>query len=307
MNYYLGFDGGGTKTDCALMDSAGGVLGEGTSGPSNPLRVGYEAAFAALNSATEKTLRAAKLEKNSIRAVCAALAGAGRPGVADEVKKFLSATFPGAFAHVASDFEAALEAAAGAGAGVVLIAGTGSAAFGRNAAGELARAGGYGPAIGDEGSAFDIGRRAFAAAARARDRGEASRLAEALLSAARCAGWDELIERVAARADDVFPRVFPAVAAAAESGDVVARDLLLGAAESLADLANAVMARLNLREQEFVLAKSGGVFGHSDILEQRLDTRLASLAPRARISQLKISPAIGAAQIARRLSEPARP
>jgi N-acetylmuramic acid 6-phosphate etherase len=307
MNYYLGFDGGGTKTDCAVMDAAGGVVGEGTSGPSNPLRVGYEAAFAALNSATEKTLRAAKLEKSSIRAVCAALAGAGRPGVADEVKKFLTAAFPGAFTHVASDFEAALEAAAGAGAGVVLIAGTGSAAFGRNAAGELARAGGYGPSIGDEGSAFDIGRRAFAAAARARDRGEAPRFAEALLSAARCPDWDELIERVAAHADDVFPRVFPAVAAAAESGDAVARELLLGAAESLAELAHSVISRLKLGAQEFVLSKSGGVFGHSRVLDAHLDARLELFAPQARISQLKTSPAIGASQIARRLSEPARP
>jgi N-acetylmuramic acid 6-phosphate etherase len=307
MNYYLGFDGGGTKTDCAVIDAAGRVVGEGSAGPSNPLRAGYEAAFAALNAAADKALAAAKLEKSAIRAVCAALAGAGRPGVADEVKKFLATAFPGAIAHVASDFEAALEAAAGAGAGVVLIAGTGSAAFGRDAEGNVARAGGYGPWIGDEGSAFDTGRRAVAAAARMRDRGEDSKFAESILSAARCKDWDELIERVAAHADDIFPRIFPAVVAAAESGDAATRELLLGAADSLTELAHAVIARLNLRDQEFVLAKSGGVFGHSPILEERLDARLALIAPRAKIGPLRVSPAAGAAQLARRISESARP
>ncbi len=82
---------------------------------------------------------------------------------------FLSQEFLNAVSQVTTDYEIALEAAVGAGPGVVLIAGTGSAAYGRNAAGEMARAGGYGPWVGDEGSAFEIGRRAVAAVARTRD------------------------------------------------------------------------------------------------------------------------------------------
>jgi N-acetylmuramic acid 6-phosphate etherase len=304
MSYYLGFDGGGTKTDCAVIDDAGRVLGEGTAGPSNPLRVGYEAAFAALDAAAAKALAAAKLEKPTIRSVCAALAGAGRPGVAEKVEKYLSGAFPGALPEVASDFEAALEAAAGDGPGVVLIAGTGSAAYGRNAAGEVARAGGYGPWIGDEGSAFDIGRRAVAAALRRRDAGGlAPGFAAAILSALRLTTWDELIERVAAHADEVFPRLFPAVAEAADGGDAAAGAILEQAAASLGELARAVIERLRLRDTEFALAKSGGVFGRSRRLEERLDALLSSLAPCAVIGLLRASPAVGAAQIARRLAE----
>ncbi len=304
MSYYLGFDGGGTKTDCVVIDAAGRVLGEGSAGPSNPLRVGYDSAFAAMTEAAGKALSVAHLEKNALRGVCAALAGAGRPGVAQRVNDFLHGAFVDAATSVVSDFEAALEAAAGSGPGVVLIAGTGSAAFGRNAAGQTARAGGCGPWIGDEGSAFDIGRRAIAQLARARDRGEAGgRLIEQMMSAIHCADWDELVERVAAHADEVFPRVYPAVVEAAEAGDAFARELLRSAADSLFDLARTVIERLGLKAQPFVLAKAGGVFGRSRFVDDRLDALLGSLAPKARADQLRVSPAAGAAQLARRLAE----
>ena len=77
--------------------------------------------------------------------------------------------------QVATDYEVALEAAVGSGPGVVLIAGTGSVAYGRNAAGETARAGGYGPWIGDEGSALRLDAARSSAVARSRDIGRARR------------------------------------------------------------------------------------------------------------------------------------
>jgi N-acetylglucosamine kinase-like BadF-type ATPase len=303
MTYYLGFDGGGTKTQAAILDATGLVVGEGAAGPSNPLRTGYDAAFASLRQAGASALKAASLDANRLRAVCAALAGAGRPGVATEVKKFLDSAFPNAETCVITDFEAALEAGVGAGPGVVLIAGTGSAAFGRNSAGEVARAGGYGPWIGDAGSAFEIGRRAVAAAAQARDRGEAdeSFLGQILVSLC-CATWDELIERVAADADQVFPSLFPAVVEAAASGDSAAQHLLEDAAASLVDLAEAVIERLHLRDQRFALAKSGGVFGRNRVLDDAVDAQLTRFAPGAKIEPLVTPPAVGAAQIARRFA-----
>ncbi len=301
MTCYLGFDGGGTKTDCAIIDQDARVLGEGTAGPSNPLRAGYVATFAALGEASKRALAAAAIDPQQIRGVCAALAGAGRQGVADEVEKYLVSAFPRALTCVTSDFEAALEAAAGVGPGVVLIAGTGSAAFGRSSSGEQARAGGYGPWIGDEGSAYDIGRRAVAEAARVRDAASPSNPLEArILAAVACASWDDLIESVATKADEIFPRVFPAVVEAAEAGEPAARAILQEAADDLAALARVVTERLKLSDREFVLAKSGGVFGRSRILDNRLDALLSAVAPRARIEQLRTSPAVGAACIARR-------
>lgn len=169
MVYSLGIDGGGTKTDCVVVDAEGTILGEGRGGPSNALRCGFDEAFRSISEAAAKALKGAHLSSSDIAFVCAGLAGAGRRNVVRRMMIFLAQGFPRATAHVTTDYEIALEAAVGAGPGVVLIAGTGSVAYGRNAAGETARAGGYGPWIGDEGSAFDIGRRGVAAVARTRD------------------------------------------------------------------------------------------------------------------------------------------
>ncbi len=211
MGYFLGFDGGGTKTHSVLLDASGAVIGEGLSGPANPLRsAGYEGAFASLREAAVAALGPANIQPQQISGVCAGLAGAGRRAVVRRVLVFLSQEFPAALSHVVPDYEVALEAAAGAGPGVVLVAGTGSVAFGRNAAGETARAGGHGPWIGDEGSAFEIGRRAVAAVARARDMGAPAGVLPGMIFAAlECPDWGELTLRVMKNPDDVFPKLFP--------------------------------------------------------------------------------------------------
>jgi N-acetylglucosamine kinase-like BadF-type ATPase len=303
MTYYLGLDGGGTKTDCVVVDSGGRVLAQAAAGPSNPLRVGFEQAFAALAEASRKTLEKARIQAGQLSAAGAGLAGAGQPEVARRMAQFLGEIFPGAFVHAATDLEIALEAAAGPGPGVVLIAGTGSSAFGRNAAGQLARAGGHGPWVGDEGSAFDIGRRAVAAVARTRDLAASpTSLGEMIPAALGIATWEEMIERIARAPDEILPRVFPLVVEAADSGDVAAREILLSSAVQLSWLAATVIRRLSLQQQEFVLAKSGGVFGHSRLLDSQLDLLLAGAAPRAKIQTLAVSPAVGAAQLAKRLA-----
>jgi N-acetylglucosamine kinase-like BadF-type ATPase len=302
MSYYLGFDGGGSKTECVVLDDAGRMVAQDIAGPSNPLRVGFDQAYAALDAAAATTLAKANLEARQVRAVCAGLAGAGRPSVVRGVMAFLEKTFPNSIVHATTDLEVALEAAAGPGAGIVLIAGTGSAAFGRNAGGQVARAGGHGPWIGDEGSAFDIGRRAVAAVARSRDLAAADTLlAETIPAALECSTWEELIERVAGNPDEVLPRIFPVVVEAADAGDNAAREILSHAALGLASLATAVIRRLGLTDEEFVLAKTGGVFGRSRLLDATLGSALSRAAPRANIGPLGVSPAVGAARLAERL------
>jgi len=233
-----------------------------------------------------------------------ALAGAGRRSVVRRMMVFLSREFPVAVTQVATDYEVALEAAAGAGPGVILIAGTGSVAYGRNAAGETARAGGYGPSIGDEGSAFEIGRRAVSAVARSRDvDAPVTVLAEMISSALDCPDWDDLLLRIMKNPDDVFPKLFPVVADAANSDDSAAKEIMFVSAIGLGHLAMIVIRRLGMKDQEFPLVKCGGVFGHCTVLDSLLDSVLASGALRAKISRLEISPALGAARMAARLSE----
>jgi glucosamine kinase len=304
MRYSLGFDGGGTKMDCVVLSRDGAVVGEGQGGPGNPVRCGYEVAFRSMSEAAAEALRRARLHTGDVSCVCAGLAGAGRRDVVRRATVFLGSQFPRATALVATDLEVALEAATGTGPGVVLIAGTGSAAYGRNSAGETARSGGYGTWIGDEGSAFEIGRRAVAAVARTRDLdAPVTLLAEMIPAALDCPNWDDLMQRIMKNPDDVFPKLFPVVADAANSNDSTAKEILFTAAIGLGNLAMIVTRRLGLKDTEFPLVKCGGVFGRSSMLDALLDSVLASGALRAKISCLQISPAVGAARMAARLAE----
>ncbi len=301
--YYLGFDGGGTKTECVLTDAAGNVITQTVAGPSNPIRIGFDAAFASLTTAVDTVLTAAKLDAAQITGACAGLAGAGRKHVVKRVMVFLVEMLPNAVVHVTTDMEVSLEAATGGGEGVILIAGTGSAAFGRNAQGQSLRAGGYGPWIGDEGSAFDIGRRAVAAMAKSRDSlSPVTLLADMIPAALELASWDALIAKIAEHPDEVFPRIFPLVVEAAEAEDDTAREILFTAALGLSQLAGVVIRKLGMQDRKFVLAKVGGVHGRSRVFDQALEALIRSGAPKAKIEKLAVSPAIGAAQMARRLA-----
>ena len=304
MGYFLGFDGGGTKTDCVVLRANGAIIGEGHGGAANPLRSGYDGAFSSLREAAARAIAAAKIRPAEITGVCAGLAGAGRRSVVRRMMVFLSQEFPVALAQVATDYEVALEAAAGLGPGVVLIAGTGSVAYGRNAAGETARAGGYGPWLGDEGSAFEIGRRAVSTVARSRDMDSPVTVMAEMISAAKdCPDWDDLMLRIMKNPDDVFPKLFPVVADAANSEDSTAKEIMFTSAIGLGNLAMIVIRRLGMKDQQFPLVKCGGVFGHCRMLDSLLDSVLASGALRAKLSRLEISPAVGAARMAARLSQ----
>jgi N-acetylglucosamine kinase-like BadF-type ATPase len=304
MDIFLGFDGGGTKTDCVALDSSGTIAGQGQAGASNPLRVGFEAASAALQLAAAGAISTGKRSANEVRGVCAGLAGSGRANVAEEMRLRLSRIWPKAAIQITTDADVALAAAVGDGPGVVLIAGTGSIALGRNKKGELARAGGYGVWIGDPGSAHDIGRSAVSAASRARDfSGLATTLGELILSATKCRDWDGLIEKIAAGPAVVFTKLVPVVMQAAEEGDAAAREILTRAALDLANLALVVVGRLGMKDADFRVARTGGVFDRSYVLDSRVDDLIVRVAPRAHVSLLIDLPALGAARLALRLTQ----
>lgn len=298
-NIYLGFDGGGTKTECVAVDSSGKALGRGAGGPSNALRVSYESAITELKLAGAGAVHAANADHDVVCGVCAGLAGAGSAAIAARIARSLEQIWPQANVRVITDAEAALLAVASTGPVAVLIAGTGSIAIGRNAKGEVARAGGYGPWISDPGSAYDMGRRAVEAAARARDgAGPATSLTPAISAALQCAAWEHVIEQVAAGPESVFPRLFPILVAAAEAGDQVARSILSQAALDLSKLALAVVGRLGMKGEKLALARIGGVFGRTLLLDGRLDSLIARVMPRAQATPLSVSPALAAARLA---------
>jgi N-acetylglucosamine kinase-like BadF-type ATPase len=311
MRFVLGFDGGGTKTDCVLMDEAGAVLARSMAGPSNPLRVGFGAALASIREAARQAIAHAKLPADSkAAAVCAGLAGAGPPESAEKIRALLAAEFAEAKVEVCTDLHLAL-AATGDGPAIVLLAGTGSFAVGRNLAGETARAGGYGSQIGDEGSAYDVGRRAVLTAMHENDRtGRDSLLGQRLLRELACASWSEVKAKAQTASDEVFPRLFAVVATVAEwietptetpeqtAARNEARGILRAAAFDLASLAENLGERLRLRGTRFFIAKTGGMMGRSKYLEAQLDERLKNAFPEAEIGGLRISAAEAAARLA---------
>jgi N-acetylglucosamine kinase-like BadF-type ATPase len=301
--FFLGFDGGGTKTECALADASGRIVARAAAGPSNPLRTGYTRAWFALSDAADSVLARHKLHVGDISAVCAGVGGASRQAAARRITTFLERSFPNARVRVTTDLETSFEAAFGRGEGIVLMAGTGSAAFGRDAHGRTARAGGHGPWFSDEGSAFDIGRRAVNAAARAEEhRAPATALSTRLFAALQTRNWDSLAEHIAKNPDDVFPRTFPLVAELADDGDAVSREILSGAATDLAELAGSVADKLGWQDRDFPLAKMGGVQGRSIFFDAAIEAELKRRLPRSQAVPVKIAPAEAAAGMAARLA-----
>ncbi len=314
MRFVLGFDGGGTKTDCVLMDESPAILARSQAGPSNPLRVGFGAALSSIRDAAREAIAQAALPSNSAAAaVCAGLAGAGSAESAEKIYALLAAEFPESKVQVCTDIDLAL-AATGVGPAMVLLAGTGSFAVGRNTAGETARAGGYGSQIGDEGSAYDVGRRAILTVMHENDRtAENTLLGQRVLRELACANWSEVKARAQTASDEVFPRLFAVVATVADwiesptetSAQTAARNsargILRAAAFDLAALAENLAERLHLRGTQFTIAKTGGMIGRSKYLEAQLDERLRNAFPQAEIGSLRISPAEAAARMALRL------
>lgn len=304
----LGIDGGGTRTRCLAADLSGRVLGEGHGGPANALVVGLARAVESIAQAAREALAAAGRTAGDVCAVCAGLAGAGQPGTQAELAGAiaqalaLSASVP---VQVVSDARVALAGALQGAPGVILIAGTGSIAYGLDDAGRLARAGGWGWIFGDEGSGFAIGRQALAAALRALDgTGPATALGGRI-----CAAWG------LSQLTDAIPRVYadpaaarteiaglvPLVAQAAADGDDVAGEILRRAGRDLADLAAALLRRMALRQP--VVATTGGVLEGVPAVREALVAHLAKRMPTARVVESAGSPAAGAVLIARAMME----
>lgn len=306
MSVFLGFDAGGTKTDCALIDGAGRLLAEAKGGGANPMRAGFDKACDVLGETAQHALADAGGNADLVRGICAGVAGASRTRVARRILSYFTHAFPHAEVQVITDIELALSAAAGDGPGVVIIAGTGSAVGGRNFAGQFARAGGWGPWIGDDGSAYDIGRRAVKAALSARDGlGPATLLGEKILLAQETHDWQVILGRIAKRPDSVFPPLFPIVTAAAVAGDIVSQEILANAGKALAALAGSVIRVLGLENQSFLIAKSGGIFAEPSQLESVLSAELFHAAPRGQIESLRVAPARAAAELARKSAKAA--
>lgn len=320
MAFYLGIDGGGTKTRCVLGDETT-VLASAMTGGCSVIRVGEQAAREALHGAIRQVCEAAKISPNRVAAVCVGATGAARPEIAEKVRHIILEIIPiGTLGkiEVVGDTVIALEAAFGKGPGVVVIAGTGSIAYGRNAEGQSARAGGWGFAISDEGSGYWIGRGAVSAILSAQDQQRETALTGLVFQEWKIETIDELVQVANATPPPDFPRLFPVVLKAAAGGDVMARELLVEAGGKLAGLAGTVVRRLSSRnptssllsvpksmeldtEAILAVATTGSVFRQSRDVRQVFYERLQKSFPGIEVRQDHADPVDGALARARAL------
>jgi glucosamine kinase len=310
MAYYLGIDGGGTKTRCVLGDETA-VLARAMSGGCNMVRLGEAQAREALHTAIRQVCVNANIISNQIRAICVGAAGAARPEIAAKMRGIVAEAVSEAASikiEVVGDSEIALEAAFGSGPGVIVIAGTGSIAYGRDAAGNSARAGGWGFAVSDEGSGHWIGRRAIAAILSARDQGRITALTDMVLQAWQLDTIDELVQQANSTPPPDFPRLLRVVLRAADENDSLAHDLLSDAGAKLAELAAIVVCRLashtpgdSLPVAMFPIATTGSVFRQSPHVRRVFHDTLLNRFPGMDVRQDLADPVEGALVRARRL------
>jgi N-acetylglucosamine kinase-like BadF-type ATPase len=305
-SYYLGIDGGGTKTAAVLLDGGGDEISRAVSGPSNIYSVGEPTATVSLRQAIEETLQGADVAISKVTGIGLGMAGVDRPGDRARLERILSSIGHFAQAVIVNDAEAALVGGVGRRYGVVLIAGTGAIAFGVNAAGESRRADGWGYLFGDEGSALWIGIQGLRAVARAHDgRGPATSLTGALIAHLKLPGVDTLVTLVYAP-DFGVPQLAglaPLVSQAARSGDGVAQAILDDAGRRLGNTVSTVIDGLDMTGERFKAVLLGGVLRVRDRVYDIVIEELHKAAPRCRVVEPRADAAAGAALLARRLTE----
>jgi N-acetylglucosamine kinase-like BadF-type ATPase len=287
----IGVDIGGSKTH-GIRAVDGHQVAEAVSGSANVAAVGVAEADRQLDAVF------AQLGTDGVDAVCAGAAGADGAESVATITRLISQRVPGARVSVVHDARLVL-AAEGQDAGVAVIAGTGSVAWGRRADGTNARAGGWGHLLGDEGSGYRV---ALDAVRHALDRMDAGApvdpLTAALLDSCGLAARDELIDFVYTRQDRRYwAERASVVARLAGQGDPAAAAIIATAADALAALAHRVLGRLDL-PGPVILA--GGFVVHQPLLQRAIRDRLAG----TEVQVLAHAPAIGAVRLAEALVRP---
>ena len=260
--YFLGVDGGQSNTTAMIGDEAGQVLGSGRAGPCNHVASagGRERFLSALEGCVAAACKKAGLDRNRLRFAAACLGFSGGP---QDKQALVEQVVQADKILVTTDAWIALAGATGGKPGIIVLAGTGCIAFGRNAAGRTARAGGWGYVFGDDGGAFDIVRQALRAWLRFEEGwGPATSLRRKFMEATGVATANELLhlfytedfprDRVASYATLVDEAVL--------EGDEVARQVVSHAAQQLARIATAVREQLFNPGDPVLVAHAGGAF-----------------------------------------------
>lgn len=285
--FVIGIDGGQTGTTCLLARSDGEIIGRGVGGHLVHLGspMGPELMRAAFSQSVGAAWRMAGLSRQPVVAAYLGLSGVERGTPEARTAEAIAAqTIKAESIVAANDATSALAGALLGRPGVIVIAGTGATALGINEAGQEAFSGGWGWLLGDEGSAFDIGRRGLLAAQHAWDgRGPATALADLFQSHFGVSHYFDVKRIIFSSPPDArrFADLAPIVVRAAAGGDAVARKVVTSAAQELAITAAAVIRRLEFTSPVIPVAYVGGVFRAGALVLTPFQRRLRRLDRRA--------------------------
>jgi N-acetylglucosamine kinase-like BadF-type ATPase len=291
----VGIDAGGTRTVCLMADRAGRVVSEARGPGANLQSAGELEVEKVLHDVIGQAIGSG----DPPSAICLGMAGVDRPADAETVRAILARIGGRATILVVNDALIALEAGAPGAAGTVVIAGTGSIAYGRDMRGRAARAGGWGYVLGDEGSGYWLGRLALRAVVRAADgRGAPTGLTPLVLAHYGVDHPDALVQQIyqGGTRPAAIAALAKLVGQAADAGDTVAQQLVVLGARELAGAAASVACRLHIEREPVVLA--GGTLLGLRRLRDVLVQELAIALPHAPILPLAVQPAVGAVRLA---------
>ena len=295
MEHILAIDGGGSRTRCLAINRVGHIGGAAESGPSNHLLVDTDTVKKSLDDAVTGSMKEAGIEGSDIACISAGLAGVDYDGRgADEMARvFRELGFEKTIIN--GDVVIAHAGALSGKAGVLALAGTGSAILGVGDDGTRVKVGGWGPIFGDEGSAYGIAQNCLRAAARSFDgRGRKTLLLDVITKALGLDSFDESLTRV--YLEEMEPREIAALSRTcyptAESGDDVAVSIFRQAGADLAEAVASAIRRLGPVEPK--VSYQGSVLESCAMVLDQFRKAVTGEFPDACIAAPKFKPVIGA-------------
>ncbi|MEE2657343.1 MAG: BadF/BadG/BcrA/BcrD ATPase family protein [Candidatus Latescibacterota bacterium] len=297
----IGIDAGGTHTRAVLSDPAGALLASVQAGPGNYQALGDGGVQQLISDLLMElqTQSGRDLPAGSV-CLCVGMAGAGRKDDQQQASAAMTSLEPIAKAEVVSDARIALEGAHGGNPGIVVIAGTGSMVLGRNGQGNLSRAGGLGPILGDEGSAYRLVIEALQLILRWRDGwGPEIPFADELRTALGLDSWDGVIGQLYQdpKSRHRFAAASPVLFAAARGGDPQAIEIIERQAGQLGLQAAAVAKRLEMDRPD--IAGLGGLFRERELLWRPIVAGFEAAGLQAELVEARLQPVFGALLMAR--------